>query len=295
VAETVFAFTGLTCGTTYTLGVKAVDAAGNASPAATVPVTTSACAPPDTTAPPAPSVNPASGTFSTAQQVTMSDTEAGATIRYTVGTGTTVALDPTATTGTVYAAPFTVTASQVIKAIAVDAAGNVSPVTQRTYTITAPSATQTVAANADTYVDSGVPTSNFGTAATVYTRVTGPTKISYFRFTVPAGAIPTAAKLRLDQSSATSSTADDVKIATANTWSETAITYNTRLAATAWAGVKLPAALGWDEAAIPVAQLTPGQDVTFIVSRGATATSRVERASRENATTANRPQLVLTY
>jgi hypothetical protein len=57
----------------------------------------------------------------------------------------------------------------------------------------------------------------------------------------------------------------------------------------------LPAALGWDEAAIPVAQLTPGQDVTFIVSRGATATSRVERASRENATTATRPQLVLTY
>src|SRR3954470_5876055 len=143
---------------------------------------------------------------------------------------------------------------QVIKAIAVDA-GNVSPVTQRTYTITASSAAQTVAANADTYVDSGVATTNFGTAATVYTRVSGPTRISYFRFTVPAGATPTAARLRLNQSSASSSTADDVKIATANTWSETTITYNTRLTATAWAGVKMPTALGWDEAAIPVAQL----------------------------------------
>src|SRR5262249_56492479 len=42
-------FSGLTCGTSYTLGVSAYDAAGNASALATVSAATSACA--DTTAP----------------------------------------------------------------------------------------------------------------------------------------------------------------------------------------------------------------------------------------------------
>ena len=51
-ASTSYGFTGLTCGTTYTLGVAAVDAAGNASSIATKSVTTAAC--PDTTAPSTP-------------------------------------------------------------------------------------------------------------------------------------------------------------------------------------------------------------------------------------------------
>ena len=42
-AATSFAFSGLTCGTTYTLGVAAVDAAGNVSGTATTTVTTAAC------------------------------------------------------------------------------------------------------------------------------------------------------------------------------------------------------------------------------------------------------------
>ncbi len=47
-----FSFTGLTCGTTYTLGVAAVDAAGNVSGTATKSATTAACA--DTTPPSTP-------------------------------------------------------------------------------------------------------------------------------------------------------------------------------------------------------------------------------------------------
>ena len=35
---------GLTCGTTYTVGVKALDSAGNTSPPATTTITTSSCA-----------------------------------------------------------------------------------------------------------------------------------------------------------------------------------------------------------------------------------------------------------
>ncbi len=51
-SATSFSFTGLTCGTTYTLGVAAVDAAGNVSGIATSNVATAAC--PDTTAPSTP-------------------------------------------------------------------------------------------------------------------------------------------------------------------------------------------------------------------------------------------------
>ena len=49
---TSFAFTGLLCGTTYTLGVEAFDAAGNVSARSTLVKSTSAC--PDVTAPSAP-------------------------------------------------------------------------------------------------------------------------------------------------------------------------------------------------------------------------------------------------
>ncbi len=61
---TSYSFTGLTCGTTYTLGVAAVDAAGNASATATTSVTTSACA--DTTPPSTPTGLATSGIGPTA-------------------------------------------------------------------------------------------------------------------------------------------------------------------------------------------------------------------------------------
>src|SRR5207248_1391119 len=49
---TSFSVTGLSCGTSYLLGVQAVDAAGNVSARSTTTASTSAC--PDTTAPSAP-------------------------------------------------------------------------------------------------------------------------------------------------------------------------------------------------------------------------------------------------
>src|SRR5262249_55980554 len=51
---TSFAFTGLSCGTSYSLGVDAVDAAGNRSAVASVSVSTAAC-PGDSVAPSVPS------------------------------------------------------------------------------------------------------------------------------------------------------------------------------------------------------------------------------------------------
>ena len=81
-------------------------------------------------------MNPATGTYTAAQSVSMADTEAGAVVRYTVGAGTAVPADPTATS-TQYTAPISVGTSQVVKAAAFDAAGNRSAITQRNYTISA--------------------------------------------------------------------------------------------------------------------------------------------------------------
>ena len=58
-----FSFTGLTCNTTYTLGVAAVDASGNVSGTATKSATTAAC--PDTTAPSTPTALATSGVVAT--------------------------------------------------------------------------------------------------------------------------------------------------------------------------------------------------------------------------------------
>jgi subtilisin family serine protease len=109
----------------------------------------------DKTPPPAPSVSPASGTYNDSQQVTMSDTEGGATIRYTVGTAASPPADPTAS-DTAYSAPFTISSDRVIKAAAFDAAGNSSPVTQRDYTIhdTTPPPSPSVNPATGTYNDS---------------------------------------------------------------------------------------------------------------------------------------------
>ena len=65
-ATRTYTFTGLTCGTTYTLGVDAVDAAGNRSTQADRRGTTSACTPGDTQAPSAPAGLVVSGQTQTA-------------------------------------------------------------------------------------------------------------------------------------------------------------------------------------------------------------------------------------
>ncbi|MBI3979136.1 MAG: chitobiase/beta-hexosaminidase C-terminal domain-containing protein [Chloroflexi bacterium] len=83
----------------------------------------------DVTPPPPPKANPEGGTFVSPQSVTLTS-EAGATVRYTLD-GT----NPTATSGMVYGDPISIASSRTLKALAVDAAGNVSAVTTETYTI----------------------------------------------------------------------------------------------------------------------------------------------------------------
>jgi hypothetical protein len=90
----------------------------------------------DTTAPPAPTFSPNGGTISGSTSVSISDTESGVAIRYNRGSAP---ADPTGTTGTVYSGPLTVNSTETIKAVAVDAAGNVSPVASAAFTLQASS------------------------------------------------------------------------------------------------------------------------------------------------------------
>ncbi|HEU5486436.1 MAG TPA: chitobiase/beta-hexosaminidase C-terminal domain-containing protein, partial [Microlunatus sp.] len=74
----------------------------------------------DSVAPPVPTSSAVAGTYDAVQNVTLKS-ETGATIRYTLSGAV-----PTATTGHVYTGPITLSNSHLLRAVAVDSAGNVS-------------------------------------------------------------------------------------------------------------------------------------------------------------------------
>ena len=78
----------------------------------------------------APSFSPAGGTYSSNQNVTITSTTGGATIRYTTD-GT----NPTSTTGIVYTGPVSVSSNTTIKAIAYNTGMTDSQVTSASYVI----------------------------------------------------------------------------------------------------------------------------------------------------------------
>ncbi|PFP30277.1 hypothetical protein COJ96_06075 [Bacillus sp. AFS073361] len=125
VTGTTYNVSGLTASTQYTFAVKAKDAANNVASGTSVTVTTSA--PADTTAPVL-TITPAA-TFTDTQTVVMSTNET-ATIWYTLDD-----TDPTSSgTKVQYTASLTLTATDTIKAYAVDSANNASAVQTVTYT-----------------------------------------------------------------------------------------------------------------------------------------------------------------
>jgi hypothetical protein len=79
--------------------------------------------------PPAPLFTPAAGTYTTAQSVSLSDTDTNAEIYYTTNNTT-----PT-TSSTVYSAPIPVAATGTLEAIAAEPNGQISPTAIAIYTI----------------------------------------------------------------------------------------------------------------------------------------------------------------
>ena len=78
----------------------------------------------------APTLNPAGGSYSTAQSVTISANTAGATVRYTLDGST-----PSETAGTMYSGPVTISGTTTLKAIAYESGMQDSTVTSGTYVI----------------------------------------------------------------------------------------------------------------------------------------------------------------
>src|SRR5438128_4195900 len=104
--------------------------------------------------------------------------------------------------------------------------------TTATVTVNVVPATITFAAVADTYVDSSTPSSNFGTATSLWAD-NSPTKQAFLRFAVSGLGNLTVqqAKLRMTVGSASASLSNSggfVHSITNNTWSEATTTYNTR-------------------------------------------------------------------
>jgi len=88
----------------------------------------------DTIAPPAPTATPGTGTYASWQSVAIEDEDATAALHWTAG-----ATAPTADSAT-FRTPILVTSTQTIRAIAVDRAGNESPVSAFAFTILPPAA-----------------------------------------------------------------------------------------------------------------------------------------------------------
>jgi len=83
----------------------------------------------------APAFSPAAGSYATAQSVAMTSSTNGASIRYTIDGST-----PSATAGTVYSSPVSISTTTTLKAIAYKTGSTSSKVTSGTYTITIPAA-----------------------------------------------------------------------------------------------------------------------------------------------------------
>jgi hypothetical protein len=78
----------------------------------------------------APGFSPGGGTYTSAQNVTITTSTSGATIRYTTNGS-----NPTSTSGTVYSGPVAISATATLKAIAYKSGSTDSAVTSATYTI----------------------------------------------------------------------------------------------------------------------------------------------------------------
>jgi hypothetical protein len=118
----------------------------------------------------APTFSLATGTYTSAQTVTISDATAGATIYYTTDGSA-----PT-TNSTQYAGPIKVSSTETLKAVAIASGYSLSDVTSATYTINLPAATPTFSLAAGTYTSAqSVTISDATSGATIYYTTDGST------------------------------------------------------------------------------------------------------------------------
>jgi hypothetical protein len=130
----------------------------------------------------APTFSPAGGTYPSAQTVTIGSPTAGASIRYTLDGST-----PSATAGTLYAGPISVSTTTTIKAVAYSSTATVSTVSSVTYTI-----------NLNTWYNAGW--SNRKAITIDHTKVVGGASLSSFPVVIALNDANLAATAKADGS-----------------------------------------------------------------------------------------------
>jgi PKD repeat protein len=162
-------------------------------------------------------------------------------------------------------------------------------------TVDPPPATVSFSPEADSYVRSGAPTSNFGKAGTLRAKFggTGETYRTYIRFSVSGLVHPvSSATLRLYVVDAASN-GGNVYTVSDNAWGETSLVWNNAPLVSTLLANAGPAALNtWVDVTLPPEAFAAGDGVyTFAVQSDSATDGTVWYASRETTTV---PMLVLT-
>jgi chitodextrinase len=282
--------TPVSAGSTYSYQVRALDAAGNRSSFGnTATVTTPV---PDTQAPTVPGTLTATASSSTQVDLSwgVSADNVGVTGYEVFRNGALL----TTKTGTAHAdTPVSPGTTYTYQVRALDAAGNRSGFGNTATATTQNVTTVTLSPDADARVSAGSPSTNYGTNNYIRTDGgTDPAVDSYLKFTVTglSGAIQSA-KLRVF---AYTGSADGPAVYTSSTgWTETALNWNNRPAATSAAtdDKGTVATNSWIE--FNVAPLVTGNG-TYSFRLAQTSTDGIDIRSREYTDTTVRPQLVVT-
>jgi chitodextrinase len=271
--------------TSYTYTVSAFDAAGNNSPLSDpAPVTT----PADTTPPSKPAGLGAAAAGSNQVDLawTASTDDVGVASYEIRRDGTAIGTSPTASYSDTSVQPNTTYSYTVV---AIDTAGNRSAGSDpATATTPAPASTLTFTPVADTFVESDLPSSNFGGITSV--QVDGsPVKDMLLKFTVSGvGARPvTGATLRLFCVDPSSSGGQFRRVLDTS-WVENGVTWSTAPAAdpTAFGSIGTVATGSWYTLSVPFVT----SDGTYSIRVNSTSTNGADYSSKEGA---NPPQLIV--
>ncbi len=189
------------------------------------------------------------------------------------------------------------------RVVAVDEAGNRSPVSpQAQAVVPAPATVVLVPALADTYANEGAPSTNFGTSSSMSSRGSLGA-VSYLRFAVPkapAGKTLRSAALQFrttTQSIASSTNPHSVKVA-GNSWTETGVTWRQRPAVTTQVLGTIPGGTAVDttyRTALSTSAISSFGGTTRTLAVTSTGTDHLWFWSRNHANTGYQPKLVLTY
>lgn len=146
---------------------------------------------------------------------------------------------------------------------------------------------------ADSYVDSSLPSNNFGTANPLLASASVRRALLMFNTTLPAGSTVTSVTLRVF-SKATSASGGYEIHPEMDTWAENTVTWNTQPAwnATILATSPSPASGVWTAISLPVTSVN-NTGITAYGVRFSTSGFNAQFSSRED--TVNSPQLVITY